>query len=99
MNKFEKISSMIDTEFKNDSHRKAIARKALNFTKAWYDDYSKNGETKPLEEQKRECQVFVMAKMKEEKFGFVGTIIGAILFQLIVQVIVKWIMQNFFKQD
>jgi hypothetical protein len=99
MNRFEKISAKIDEQFANDTHRRTIARRVLKHTQTWYEEYSKNGETKPIEEQKAECRDFVKLKMKDERFGFVGSIISAILFQLIVKVLVDWIVQNFFSKE
>lgn len=99
---FGRLRSEANNKFGDDQNKQGIAARAIDFTEEWANMTKYSGRPSSLAErrkQKRECSAFVKKKLyaaREEEYGFVGTLLTAVVFQVLVQVIVKWIMNKFF---
>ena len=105
MSKFERIRSAANKKFGQDPNEGAVAGRAVDFLEDWgkmskcEDGAKVNIFTKW--KKRRECASFVEAglhKARAEEHGFVGALIAAVAFQILVRVIVKWVMSKFFDE-
>lgn len=103
MNKFELLRSEAEVQFGKDPNGSAIASRALDFLQEWSEKSSCNGKGLSILEKrkrKKECAEYITAglyRAREEEHGFLGALLTAIAFQLLVQLIVRWIMKKFFE--
>lgn len=102
MNKFGAMRSEAVQKFGDDPNKAAIASRSLDFLEEWSqlsgcDGCNLNVLTRW--KRKRECSQYIKAGLKrarEEEHGFLGALLSAVAFQIVVQLIVKWIMERFF---
>lgn len=88
-----------ETEFQDDDRQK-IVKRAIELVKEWNEtQYGASEES--IQNKKVRCRNFLRSKLKEEHetFGFIGALATAIVFQLVVQLIVRWIMKKFFPEQ
>ncbi len=103
MSKFELLRSEAQVQFGKDPNGSAIASRALDFLEEWSQKSSCDGcGLNLLEKRKRkqECAEYIKAglyRAREEEHGFLGALLTAIAFQLLVQLVVRWIMKKFFE--
>ena len=90
-------------EFSEDKLTFALAQKGIDYTEEWSirNGYvaSDNLSEEELDKQKTDCEDYVSAKLKEEReknYGIIGAFIGAVIFSVCVQLVVRWIIKNFF---
>jgi hypothetical protein len=99
MDKYEQIFADAKVDFQADDERKIVNR-AIELAKEWND--TQFGESdEPRQSKRVRFRNFVKGKLKEEHqtFGFVGALAAAVVFQLVVQLIVRWIMRKFFPEQ
>ena len=103
MNKIDQIRSEAFHEFYGDESKLSLAKRALDFTEEWSKNKNFTGigglSKSDVERSKKECEIYVKKRLhdsREKKYGFIEVLIGAILFQLLVQIVVRWIMNKFF---
>jgi len=104
MSKFEGIRSKAEKEFGSDPNESAVAGRAVDFLEDWSKMASCDGcglNIFSKWKRRRECSAFIEAglyKAREEEHGFLGALLTAVAFQILVQVIVKWVMSKFFDE-
>jgi hypothetical protein len=101
--KIESMRKSSELRFGFDRNESAISSRALDFLEQWVEKSRYKQENSTFISRwksKRECSSYIEEKLykaREEEYGFLGGILSAIAFQLIVQVIIKWITSNFFE--
>lgn len=102
MNKVQQLRDQAEIKFGQDPNEAAISSRALDFLEQWTSlsgcDGSSLGVIATLK-RKRECAAFIKARLykaREEEYGFLGALLSAVVFQILITLIVKWIMDKFF---
>ena len=106
-NKFKQLRKKALKEFNSDKGRLLVANDAIDLaeewlqSKGWSYQYLSSGLSKTqTRAAKADCKAYVKAglwrKRKEGRYGIVGSFILAVFFAVIVQLIARWIINNFF---
>ena len=87
-------------DFGQDRVKSKLANRAVELAKEW-DETSFGADDEDLDSKKARCSEYIHEKLMAEKgnHGFIGALIGSVLFSLLVQLIVKWIMDRFFPDE
>ena len=91
-----------NNKFGQDPNESAIAGRAIDFLEEWSKMSNCDGRNLNIFskwKRRRECAAYITAglyRAREEEHGFLGALLAAVAFQVLVQVIVKWIMARFF---
>ena len=102
MSKFQRLREEAEVKFGQDPNEAAISSRALDFLEEWSQLCGCDGTNLSFLEKrslKKECANYITTSLyraREEEYGFLGALLGAIAFSLLVQIIVKWIMNRFF---
>lgn len=100
---FPTMKANAESEFLHDTDngklKRRLANRGIELAKEWYET-SFGSVDESVDDKKARCSAFIKEKLMSEKenYGFVGTLVGAVLFSLIVQLIVRWIMKKFFDE-
>lgn len=89
-----------DQEFGKDKLKSKLAHRAIELAKEW-DETSFGSSDESVEEKKARFSQYMQEKLiaEKENYGFIGALIGSVLFSLMVQMIVRWIMKRFFPDE
>jgi hypothetical protein len=98
MNKdFAAMQMDVKKDFGRDRYKSKLASRAIELAKEW-DETLFGSEDENIDNKKARCSDYIYEKLmaEKEKSGFIGALLGSVLFSLLVQLIVKWIMGKFF---
>ena len=105
MSKFSAMRKEADKKFGKDPNESAVASRSLDLLEDWGKMAGCNDGARlsifSRWKKKRECAKYIkdgLYKAREEEYGFLGALLTAVAFQIMVQVIVKWIMTRFFEE-
>lgn len=100
---FNLLRSKADRKFGSDIRRHGMVSRAIDFAEEWSNETQFSMSDYPTEfsrmQKRRECETYIKERLyqaREEEFGFIGGLLSAILFSLLVQIVVKWIMDRWF---
>ena len=105
--KFNKLRTLASSDFKDDSSRLLLTNDAIDLAEEWLASkglthyYVNSGVSiDQTEKFKSELKKYVKDGLwryrAEKRYGFIGTFLFAIIFAVTVQLVARWIIDNFF---
>lgn len=105
--KFEQMREKAKRAFSSDEISLSIVEEAIKLSEEWskismysFEDFPSTLSAEDQAALKSDLHQYVKKGLwkarKEQKFGFIGAFIGAVLFAVAVQLVARWIINNFF---